>query len=192
MKIISVLALCALLAATETLARGGGGHSSSGSGSHFVQGYTKSDGTYVSPHMSANPSGEKGGAYSSPGDLDPSPRNSSIAGSPAPQGDLPIRLSPPPSTAPARGSASAADETSISYRRGRSDRKDWERWVATLTTDSRLGALYWADQRSKSQPGNCIGTVSFQEACSAAQQRLAGPDTMRKTAPQYRLGWNSS
>ncbi len=83
------------------------------------------------------------------------------------------------------------DEQSQSFQEGRANRTTWEHWFATLAGDARLGAEYWTGERSKRKPGNCMGTPDFQNTCLVARQWLAGPDTKRKTDPQYRWGWNS-
>ena len=90
-----------------------------------------------------------------------------------------------------RGDGAAKDEQAASFQQGRADRSAWEQWFAALTGDTRLGAEYWTAQRSKQQPGNCVGTMEFQQACLTAKQRLALPDTRRKVDPQYWWGWNS-
>ncbi len=106
-------------------------------------------------------------------------------------------VQPAPSNAPSASSARPpsgnvpADEQSPSFQEGRANRTTWEHWFATLAGDAKLGAEYWTGERSKRKPGNCVGTPDFQQACLATRQWLAGPDTKRKTDPQYWWGWNS-
>ena len=83
------------------------------------------------------------------------------------------------------------DASSPSYQQGRNDRMNWEQWFASLLGDMRLGAEYWTGERSKRQPGNCVGTPQFASGCRLARERLARPDTLRKTDAQYWWGWNS-
>jgi hypothetical protein len=77
------------------------------------------------------------------------------------------------------------------YSQGLQDRTAWEMWFSSLSGDERAGAEYWAGQRSLPNPGNCIGTPDFQTGCNEARAKLTGPDTLRKSRPEYRLGWNS-
>ncbi len=83
------------------------------------------------------------------------------------------------------------DEQSISFKEGRANRTAWEQWSGSLVGDARRGAEYWTGERSKRRPGRCLGDPEFQQACLLAQRQLAGPDTKRKTDPQYWWGWNS-
>jgi len=97
-----------------------------------------------------------------------------------------------PATQASRRGGVPKDEQWVSFQQGRADRAAWEQWFAALTGDARLGADYWSIQRSKQQPGNCVGTPEFQQTCVAAKRRLATPDTRRKTDAQYWWGWNST
>jgi hypothetical protein len=76
------------------------------------------------------------------------------------------------------------------YSRGVQDRMAWEAWFNSLIGDMRAGAEYWAGQRSKPVPGNCLGTPDFTSGCNQAKIRLTNPDTLRKSQPDYKLGWN--
>lgn len=40
-------------------------------GDHYVQGYTKKDGTYVAPHMQTNPNATRADNYSTRGNVNP-------------------------------------------------------------------------------------------------------------------------
>lgn len=40
----------------------------------------------------------------------------------------------------------------------------------------RAGAEYWSGQRSKPNPGNCLGTPDFERGCEEAESRLMVPD----------------
>ena len=84
------------------------------------------------------------------------------------------------------------DDQSPSFQQGKIDRSSWEQWFSTLSGDSRLGAEYWTGERSKRQPGNCVGTSDFAHGCRVAKAKLSVPDVKRKTDPQYWWGWNSS
>jgi hypothetical protein len=74
-KTTIVCALCMISA--MSFARGGGfsgGHSSyhsSGTGEHYVSGYTRSNGTYVTGHHQTNPNGTKYDNWSSKGNVNP-------------------------------------------------------------------------------------------------------------------------
>ena len=84
-----------------------------------------------------------------------------------------------------------ADEPSALFSQGLEDRTGWENWFSSLSGDERAGAEYWAGQRSLPNPGNCLGTTDFTKGCMKARARLAGPDTLRKSQPAYRQGWNA-
>jgi hypothetical protein len=77
------------------------------------------------------------------------------------------------------------------FSQGLQDRTAWEMWFSSLSGDERAGAEYWAGQRSLPNPGNCIGTPDFQTGCNEARAKLTGPDTLRKSRPEYKAGWNS-
>jgi len=77
------------------------------------------------------------------------------------------------------------------FKRGLDDRTAWESWISGLSSDYRAGVDYWAGQRSSPHPGNCQGTPEFISGCTAAKERLASIDTLRKSEPDYRLGWNA-
>jgi hypothetical protein len=82
------------------------------------------------------------------------------------------------------------------FDQGRADRAEWEKWLADLSGDFRRGADWWAEHRSLKNPGACDGPVAaisqqFISACEAAKIRLTPSDIKRKSAPDYRRGWNS-
>ncbi|SAK85492.1 hypothetical protein AWB75_05700 [Caballeronia catudaia] len=74
-KNMIAFALCVI--SVTSFARGGGysgGHSSyhsSGTGEHYVNGYTRSNGTYVAGHHQTNPNGTKYDNWSSKGNVNP-------------------------------------------------------------------------------------------------------------------------
>jgi hypothetical protein len=77
------------------------------------------------------------------------------------------------------------------FQKGLADRTAWENWLLKLDGDKRAGAEYWASQRSIPHPGACIGTPPFVAGCNQAKPRLAPCDILRKSEPDYKLGWNS-
>jgi hypothetical protein len=81
--------------------------------------------------------------------------------------------------------------TSPMFQKGLADRTAWENWLLKLDGDKRAGAEYWASQRSIPHPGACIGTPAFVAGCNQAKPRLAPCDILRKSEPDYKLGWNS-
>ena len=74
---------------------------------------------------------------------------------------------------------------------GQTDRRAWESWVNSLSQDGRQGAIYWANERSKLQPGTCDGSLAFASACFGAMHRLSTIDQKRSDDPDYRRGWDS-
>jgi hypothetical protein len=41
-------------------------------------------------------------------------------------------------------------------------------------------------------PGSCKSSVTvFQAGCEAAKERLSSVDVLRKSEPDYKLGWNA-
>jgi hypothetical protein len=77
------------------------------------------------------------------------------------------------------------------YDQGLHDRTSWENWFQSLSGDNKVGAEYWAGQRSLPNPGNCLGTPDFQRGCNEAKARLTPCDTLRKSQSEYRAGWNA-
>jgi hypothetical protein len=77
------------------------------------------------------------------------------------------------------------------FQKGLSDRTALEQWVASLSTDYRAGAEYWAGQRSLTHPGTCYGVPAFTAGCEASKTRLTPADALRKSEPDYKLGWNA-
>ena len=82
--------------------------------------------------------------------------------------------------------------SSALFSQGLVDRTGWDNWLSSLNGDERAGAIYWASQRSLPNPGSCLGTPDFVKGCYEAKARLTGPDTLRRSQPAYRQGWNSS
>ena len=108
----------------------------------------------------------------------------------------PTRLPAPSVATNATQSATSQYAASPAFRNGLNDRRAWEQWFAGLSGDYRAGALYWSAQRSLPQPGQCFGPAGqnlgpWTAGCVEAQQRLAAPDALRRSEPDYRLGWNS-
>jgi len=82
------------------------------------------------------------------------------------------------------------------FDQGLADRAEWEQWVAALSGDFQRGAEWWAEHRSLPNPGTCNGAPAamnqqFILGCEAAKVRLTPRDIKRKSAPDYRRGWNS-
>lgn len=78
MRIVKILVLC-LLFTFSLFAKGGhssysssyGSHSSKSSSDVYVHGYTKKDGTYVSPYMKTSPNDTKTDNFSTKGNINP-------------------------------------------------------------------------------------------------------------------------
>jgi hypothetical protein len=78
------------------------------------------------------------------------------------------------------------------FRKGLADRTDWENWFTAQTGDFKAGAEFWAGQRSLLTPQSCHqGSEAFQAGCTAAIEKLAGADVLRKSEPDYKSGWNA-
>jgi hypothetical protein len=92
---------------------------------------------------------------------------------------------------PSEANSTMADEPSALFSQGLRDRTKWEDWFSSLTGDKRTGAEYWAAQRSRNKPGNCVGTPDFTKGCNEAKARLSGPEVLRKSEPDYKTGWTS-
>jgi hypothetical protein len=82
------------------------------------------------------------------------------------------------------------------FQHGLADGIAWRQWTGELykvSEQAHEGAAYWAGQRSLANPGSCVGnSVEFQTGCEEAKKRLAMPDVLRKTQPDYRAGWNQA
>ena len=92
--------------------------------------------------------------------------------------------------------ANASSAQLSSAGRGLADRQTWEKWFASLSGDEREGAAWWAAHRSLPFHGPCGSardnpTADWTAGCLNAEQMLEPFDRLRKTDPQYRLGWNS-
>jgi hypothetical protein len=81
--------------------------------------------------------------------------------------------------------------TTPMYDRGLADRTAYEQWIAGTSGNVRAGAEYWAGQRSLAQPGTCDGSPEFVAGCTQAKERLTPTDVLRKSQPDYKLGWNA-
>lgn len=78
------------------------------------------------------------------------------------------------------------------YDKGLADRTAWENWFNGLQGDFKIGALFWAGQRSLPHPGSCSQmNTDFNNGCTAAKERLATPDALRISEPDYKRGWNA-
>src|SRR5216683_1277922 len=100
--------------------------------------------------------------------------------------EVPATVASPPSIPQATTGISAM------YQKGFQDRVSWEQWFAGLSGDFKLGAFFWSAQRSLKEPGSCrTGNDAFYQGCTEAKSRLAGSDVLRKSEPDYKLGWNA-
>lgn len=96
--------------------------------------------------------------------------------------------------AAALSSPAIADPTE--FQHGLADGIAWRQWTGELykvSEGAHDGAAYWAAQRSLANPGSCTNaSIEFQTGCEEAKKRLAMPDVLRKTQPDYRKGWNQA
>lgn len=98
---------------------------------------------------------------------------------------------------PIGGIAQPAASQLPAFQQGLAARKAWEEWLTSLPYSARIGADYWAGQRSLANPGSCqtalgeVRTPAFTSACEEARERLTPTDTRRRGEPQFKLGWNS-
>jgi hypothetical protein len=81
--------------------------------------------------------------------------------------------------------------TSPMFQKGAADHTAWQIWVDSFSGEFRAGIEWWASQRSMPNPGPCVGSPGFVAGCNQAKARLAPYDLLRKTQPEYKLGWNS-
>jgi hypothetical protein len=77
------------------------------------------------------------------------------------------------------------------FQKGLADHTAWQKWVDSFSDEFRAGIEWWASQRSMSNPGSCVGIPGFVAGCNEAKARLTPYDLLRKTQPEYKLGWNS-
>jgi hypothetical protein len=70
-QLMKTLLLAALLAASATAAQAQLYGTGSNPNSHVVQGYTRSNGTYVAPHIQTNPNGTQLDNYGTRGNVNP-------------------------------------------------------------------------------------------------------------------------
>ena len=77
------------------------------------------------------------------------------------------------------------------FQKGLADRSKWESWYGSLSGDLQAGAYYWAGQRSLAHPGPCEGSSMFITGWQQAKERLTAADALRKSEPDYKLGWNA-
>ena len=120
---------------------------------------------------------------------------------PTPIGKADLSPAPiaPMVTAPAESatlSAAAVDpilaNVSPLFRKGLADRISWEQWFSSQTGDFKAGAEFWAGQRNLPRPDTCHQqSEAFRSGCTAAKEKLAAVDVLRKSAPDYKAGWNA-
>ncbi|MGG5890188.1 ATP-dependent Clp protease proteolytic subunit [Falsiroseomonas sp. HC035] len=88
--------------------------------------------------------------------------------------------------------APAPAPPSASFRQGAADRRTWEEFTDQQSGSYRLGAEFWAGQRSLPRPAPCGGPDPlFVAGCQQAQRFLSPLDLRRRSDPEYRRGWNS-
>jgi hypothetical protein len=112
------------------------------------------------------------------------------------QTDTPTALHPNPNVLPQVTSPTSVavtdDQGATAYQNGLRDRAAWEQWFNSLLGDYKTGALYWATQRSLPHPGPCQQiNGDFDAGCTQAKMKLSASDTLRKTEPNYKAGWNA-
>jgi hypothetical protein len=72
------------------------------------------------------------------------------------------------------------------------DRTASEQWFNDLQGDYKIGAFFWAGQRSRPHLGSCRQmNDDFYRGCTDAKVKLAASDALRGTEPEYKAGWNS-
>ena len=87
---------------------------------------------------------------------------------------------------------SGKPEFSTAFQDGLRDRRIWQEWLQSQTADYRIGAEYWAGQRSAPSPGLCYSPrQEFIDGCMAAKRLLTPMDSRRRSEPGYKEGWNS-
>ena len=115
----------------------------------------------------------------------------------APVEPKPIYPPPPPEIRAATAAATVAVASLPTgpvtmYDKGLADRTAWENWFNGLQGDFKTGAFFWAGQRSLPHPGSCSEmNTDFKNGCTAAKERLATSDALRRTEPDYKRGWNA-
>jgi hypothetical protein len=79
------------------------------------------------------------------------------------------------------------------FDQGWQDRGQWEQWFNSLRAgDYKTGAFFWASQRSLPNPQTCKQmNDDFYAGCTQAKVKLSASDTLRKTEPDYKAGWNT-
>jgi len=80
-------------------------------------------------------------------------------------------------TPPVTGTPEATPTPSPMFLKGLADRTAWETYEAGLTGDYRMGAEYWASQRSLPHSGSCEqDSPEFATGCKGAKLRLTPTD----------------
>jgi hypothetical protein len=104
-----------------------------------------------------------------------------------------IEVAPAPTTLPQPIPSPAAPVAApLMVQKGLTDRTAWESWFEGLSGDFKAGAFFWSGQRTLKDPGSCrTGNDAFYQGCTEAKTRLAPSDVLRKSEPDYKLGWNS-
>jgi hypothetical protein len=108
---------------------------------------------------------------------------------------------PPPTEVPA--AASPMPPEVADYDQGHADRAKYEAWVNSLQGPEQQGAIFWAGQRSLTNPESCADGASdafpdnpnsqsiFQNGCQESQDTLGPLDAKRKSDALYKAGWNA-
>ncbi|MBV1836195.1 hypothetical protein [Acetobacter estunensis] len=96
--------------------------------------------------------------------------------------------SPEPASAPDKP---AVTTSSGSFVAGETARKKWDRWVRSLSGESRKGALYWAAGTNAHTVRRCDGTEDFALSCFTAQRKLAGIEQRRTHDLNFDRGWKA-
>jgi hypothetical protein len=77
--------------------------------------------------------------------------------------------------------ASPAPKVEAMFQKGLDDRTSWETWFNGLQGDEKVGAFYWASQRSVAHPGSCQQmNDEFYHGCTSAKVKLAAREGLNK------------
>ena len=135
---------------------------------------------------------------------DPAPRPStgqafaSAAGVQPGQPEQPAPAQPAPAALPGPVEATAvvpSSQAPQAFVDGMRDRRGWEAWVNGLNPVAKLGAEFWASQRSLKVPARCEAQPGMNSewlaGCTQARSILVQSDVRRHSEPLYRAGWNA-
>ena len=80
------------------------------------------------------------------------------------------------------------------YRQGGEDWRDLHAWFGSQTVGRRVGADFWAANRSVAAHASCVAAASgdkfeFVAGCEEAKRKLAPIDDRRRNSPEYRAGF---